>query len=609
MKKVYLKLLLALAGLAGTGHATAQTYIAGDVLAVMSGSASHDSTTCSSTCVPMLMLTISNSFMGDSVKIIDVSSATLLHAEENTSGALTWNVVFSPPLFNPVITDDQLMGGMAMFVGPNLKVISGTDTIPLINVNHSLPVLNPCHYGSVSGQVYIDNNGDCMYNSGDVFMNGIQVSSTASLTSPSTSSISTYTYSGTSGMYGMNVQESWMSSYNVTLPSYYYFIFPVTPCFSGAYNFTTLPQVNVDFPLQCTNNVDVECYAGSPAFARPSTPFYMEPYVNNTGCDSASGTLTLIKDSRVTYNASLSSVPAVTVSGDTLTWNYTNLNNLTGLGYWNSFISSIYLTPDATVMIGDTLHFRVFTNILPNDINTGNNDYAINIPVVASYDPNMKEVSPRGTGTPGYIPASTPELAYTIHFQNTGTAPAINVSVIDTLSTNVDQASLKITGNSHNMSPEWLAPNVVKFNFNNIFLPDSSSNEAASHGFVRFTVKPHSGLTPGTQIKNKGYIYFDSNPAVITNTALNTIQNGIAVPTSPAIAHVKVYPNPATDEVFVENLQGGKVSIYNVNGALITEQEVIAGKVSVDISRLAPGVYILKAINKDNTVTTKLVKQ
>ncbi len=609
MKNNYLKTLLAGTMLLACGAAKAQTYMAGDILAVNTYNASHDSTTCSSTCMNMLMLTISNSFMGDSVKIVDLSTSMLLYAEANTAGSLTWNVMYPLPIFNSVVTDDQVTGGMVLFAGPNVKVISGTDTIALIPNNYMLTVTNPCQYGSVTGHVYVDNNGDCTYNSGDVDLMSIAVTANSALSSPAMSSTSKTTYSGTGGMYGMNVQESWMTSYNVTLPSYYYFIFPATPCFAGAYTFTALPQTNVDFPLQCTNNVDVECWAGSPGFARPATPFYMQPYVNNTGCDSASGVLTLIKDSRVSYNASMSTNPAVTVSGDTLTWNYVNLNNMSGAGYWNSFMSDIHLTPDATVMIGDTLHFRVYTGVPAMDINSSNNSYAIDIPVVASYDPNIKDVAPKGTGAPGYIPATTPELAYTIHFQNTGTAAAYNVSVVDTLDSDVDATSLKITGNSHAMTPEWLAPGVVKFNFNYINLPDSLSNEPASHGFVRFTVKPHAGLPVGTQIKNKGYIYFDTNPAVITNTALNTIGSGVSVPTVARIEPIKIYPNPAADVVTIENLNGGRISIINVSGQVVLTQDINSNKTTTDISKLADGIYILKAVNNNTITTTRFTKQ
>jgi len=609
MKKNYFRsLLLGAALLAGAG-ANAQTYIAGDITAVVTPSMNHDSTQCSSTCMVMCSITIDNSFVGDTVRVVDIGSSMLIYQDVNTGGSTPWMVSFPVPMYGSTVPDNQLMsGGIANFAGPTMKVVCGPDTIHTIINNYTLNVTDPCDYGTVSGMVYIDNNGDCAYNPGDVALNSIGVNSLANLSSPTTPTSTMNTATDILGQYSMSVQKSWMTNYTVSVPSYYTFIFPTTSCFTGSYTYTTLPHTNVDFPLSCTNNIDVQCYAGSPAWARPLIPFYMQPTVSNTGCDSANGQLTLVLDSRVVYNSSLSPNPAHAVHGDTLVWNYANLCNLSGAGYWNSLIGNIHLTPNSTVNIGDTLCFRVYTNILAGDINTANNDYTICLPVVNSYDPNMKEVSPKGTGATGNIPASTPTLTYTIHFQNTGSAVAYNVSIIDTLDSDVTASNLKILSTSHTMTPEWLAPGVVKFNFYSIFLADSNSNEPASHGYVRFSVPMHTGLPIGTQIKNKGYIYFDTNPAIITNTALNTIAAPSAV-AGVTPAEVKIYPNPATDNIYVENLQGGNISICNVSGTQVLSLQVATGKSTIDISSLAPGIYIIKTTGNNQNTVTKFIKQ
>lgn len=606
MKKKYIRLVFGALSLLSFSAAKAQTYSSGDITAVAIPNMTHDSTTCSSTCMLMYNLTIANSFMNDSVKIVDTNTMSLIYATGNTTGTTPWTVMVPVPIFNSPMPDHMLMGGsMAMFFGPNIKIVCGPDTV-YANNNFMLPVSDPCDYGDVSGKMYVDNNGDCTFNSGDVPLNGVQVNALATLTSTS-GSFANATASSSAGTYTMTVQKSWMTNYTVALPSSYYFIFPATSCFSGAYTFTTLPQVNVDFPMQCTSNIDVQCGAGSPGNARPLLPFYMQPFVSNLGCDSASGTLTLVKDNRVTYNAALSSNPATYVSGDTLRWNYSNLTNLSSGAYWNSFASSIHLTPNSTVAIGDTLCFRVYANVPAGDVNAANNDQSFCIPVVASYDPNMKEVSPKGTGTQGYIPASTPTLSYTIHFQNTGTAAAYDVSVVDTFDTDVNINSLKIRGTSHNMTPEWIAPRVVKFKFQGINLPDSTSNEPASHGYVSFNINPNTGLAPGTQIKNKGYIYFDSNPAVITNTALNTIAIPTAVYAVTTPGNVNIYPNPATDRLYVENMNSGTITIVNAGGAVVMERAV-SGKAELNISHLPAGIYILKAIDNNSTTVKRFTK-
>lgn len=610
MKKT-LGLFLAVILLCAFSSAKAQTYTSGGLTVTVMPNTFHDTNDCASYCSPMYMVTVSSSYLGDSILEVDTVSHTLAYAVRNTTGVSPWTVAIPVlHMYGGRVTDDQLSSSTAFFAGPAMKIIADADTINAIPNFYVLGVPNPCIYGSATGKAYIDNNSNCIYDAGDVPLNGLQVNSVATLVSPSLSINNRYAITDPLGIYNMTIQKSWMTSYTVGLPSSYYFIFPSSPCFSGAYSFTTVPRTGVDFPLQCSGIDDVECWAGSPAAVRYGAPFEMMPYVANTGCDTISGVLRFVKDSRVTYNPSLSMNPATSVSGDTLIWNYVNLTNLSGGAYWNNFISHIHLTPDTSAHVGDTLCFRIYADVPTSDPDATNNDYTICLPVVYSYDPNLKEVSPKGTGTPGFIPASTPELTYTLHFQNTGTATANFIKVEDTLDSHLNAGSLKILGSSHVMRPEWVTPGVVRFNFDYINLPDSNSNEAASHGYVRFSIKPNAGLTPGTQIKNTGYIYFDANPPVVTNTALNTIQTLTLNNSTISVGRdVGVYPNPASDEIFVENLESGRVVIRRISGAVVVSQDVISSKVSIDISRLADGVYILQTISKESTTTMKFIKQ
>ena len=345
-----------------------------------------------------------------------------------------------------------------------------------------------------------------------------------------------------------------------------------------------------------------------PGSVRLHQPFYMQPYVSNTGCDSAAGTLTFVKDSRVIYDSSLSLYPADTVRGDTLIWNYSGLSNISGGAYWNSFFSDVYLTQDSTVVVGDTLCFRTYTNIPAADIDPLNNDNTVCIPVVYSYDPNVKVVTPKGTGAEGFVPSNTDTLTYDLHFQNTGSDVANNINIIDTLDSHINPASLRILGTSHNMTPQWLAPGVVQFNYDYINLPDSSANEPASHGSVRFSVALNPSLAAGTQIKNTGYIYFDLNPAVVTNTTLNTIMASTNVHQVATQKPVKVYPNPATDRITVENLSNGEISILNVSGVVMLKQDIVNDKTIIDLSDLPAGIYILKTVSGAKSATNKFTK-
>lgn len=135
-----------------------------------------------------------------------------------------------------------------------------------------------------------------------------------------------------------------------------------------------------------------------------------------------------------------------------------------------------------------------------------------------SYDPNDKSVLPKGCGQEHGIFA-TDWINYTIRFQNTGNDVAYNVIIEDTLDKSLDIESLSLTGGSDNFTwdLQGVGKPVLKILFNNIYLPDSISDEKNSHGFISFKIKPKATVETGTLIKNKSLIYFDYNSPVITN--------------------------------------------------------------------------------------------
>ena len=586
------------------------TFTSGHVHVTITDTLAHDSTYCQSICTPGCVITIDSSYVGDSIRIVDSTYGYLVGSSPfvNTAGTSPWTIY---TVIGGGGYDDAWVpagGGYLHFYYNPMKITTPLDTVHL-NYFDSLWVL-PCLYGTVSGKIYIDNNANCIRDAGDTFLNEfISPKVNDYLTSPP--GIINYEGIGTDIFYGsyvLNIQKSWMTSYTVSFPPAYAFIFPMSPCFTGPYTFTTFPQTNVDFPMLCSSNVDVHCGELSPPRVRWHTPFYMHPYVSNTGCDTMSGTMTLVKDHRVIYNATLSTNPADIVHGDTLIWNYAHLSSLSSGAYWNSFMSDVYLDQDTTVVPGDTLCFRVYTNIPPADVNIYNNDYTVCVPVVYSFDPNSKEMMPAGTGTDEHLPPNTNELTYTINFQNTGSDYAYDVKIIDTLDSHLDPHTLKILGTSHQMDPKWLASNIVEFDYNSIMLPDSTLNEPQSHGQVRYSIKLRSGLPVGTPVKNTAYIYFDANPPVVTNTTYGITSLPSATPQVKVPQHIKVYPNPANDVLNIENAAASNLYILNISGTVIEQQYLATDNATIDISRLAPGVYILKTVNDTKTATIKFSK-
>ncbi|MFK7784832.1 MAG: T9SS type A sorting domain-containing protein [Crocinitomicaceae bacterium] len=235
----------------------------------------------------------------------------------------------------------------------------------------------------------------------------------------------------------------------------------------------------------------------------------------NDGCLSVDGELILILDSNLLYDWSIP-IPDV-ISGDTLIWNYTDL------GYDSThLIPLIQYTTPATAQIGDSMH--LITQITPiiGDVDTLNNIRHYVFPVVNGYDPNDKKVYPIGECLPHYIDQGE-ALTYTVRFQNTGNSEAINVTIADSLPSGMDLLSLRVLASSHTMHTEVYADNQVKFVFSNINLPDSASNPNGSIGYVIYELEQDGYLYPNTEIRNKAEIYFDFNPAIVTNEVFNTV--------------------------------------------------------------------------------------
>jgi len=166
-------------------------------------------------------------------------------------------------------------------------------------------------------------------------------------------------------------------------------------------------------------------------------------------------------------------------------------------------------------------------NMFPHDDFDPINDVYCGI-VTGSYDPNDKKGLPTGVG-PDHLVAPEGKIDYKIRFQNTGTDTAFTVVIRDTLDIDFDIFSVVSGVSSHPCTFEIYGPRVLQWTFNNILLPDSTTNEPESHGFVTFTVNQVHDLPDGTEINNTADIYFDYNPPIITNTTSHIIGSEIQV--------------------------------------------------------------------------------
>ncbi|MEX1191564.1 MAG: T9SS type A sorting domain-containing protein [Brumimicrobium sp.] len=146
--------------------------------------------------------------------------------------------------------------------------------------------------------------------------------------------------------------------------------------------------------------------------------------------------------------------------------------------------------------------------------------------VTGSYDPNDKRGFPLGVTNQNNIQPNQ-QLQYVVRFQNTGTDTAFTVVIRDTLDTDLNIFTVTPGVSSHNYTFRKYGPRVLEWTFDDIMLPDSTTDEPGSNGFITFTVDQVPDLPNGTIINNQADIYFDFNAPIITNETDHLINDMI----------------------------------------------------------------------------------
>ena len=463
--------------------------------------------------------------------------------------------------------------------------------------------------GKVKGIVYYDANTNCVCDVGEARINNMKVTIWQG-------SSKAYAWTDMNGDYAFTTAPSGIDSISVDFAVMNY----TASCANSllqAITVNTITTTNQNFGLICSNT---QTYNDAVAtgvtlhgafFSGDSTNVYPHFYSNfNFVCTSSvtsTWNKTIVLPPCLTYKSG-SSIPPDTIIqsifGDTLIWNSNNLYD----------IPLFTVNTCTNLSIGDTLCITEIVNFNNLDANPANNSSSRCFAVGVAYDPNYKEVSPQGIGAQGYIPATTQDLTYTIHFQNTGTAPAHNIFVLDTISQYLDASTIKILESSHAMQPYWLPNNTIKFMFANIMLPDSSHNEPQSHGYISYKIKPKANLANGIEIKNKGYIYFDYNSPIVTNTALNTIgiPSNTGFKEASELPPIILYPNPVNNLVHIQcTAQVFKqIKVVDVVGKVVQNiTNIDTNDIELNTSKFTNGSYFIEmTTSSGNKYVKKIIK-
>jgi hypothetical protein len=430
----------------------------------------------------------------------------------NTTGDIVWQKAIggtNDEYVNDIVVDnndDILFAGSTYSGNDDLYQPAQPNSYPELMMVGKLGITN-----IIKGQVFIDNNGNHVKDAGEMYYSQGRISSIKNT--------DTVTARIFDGQYLSNVDTgNYVTTYKPA--NNYYTVFPASHN-SGFAGFDL--KDSVDFALAPKPNVnDLEVQLLPLNTPRPGFDVAYRVITKNAGTTTMNNVVVGFKnDSRLNYTYA----------------SRTENGNVADSVWWGPFtlnafdIDTLYInfTLDAppTLNNGDTISSSVTANPVVNDSSAANNVATLREIVRGSFDPNDKTEAHGGTLTTTQY-AGGEYLQYLIRFQNTGTDTAFFITVKDTLQAKLDLSTLEVISASHPFVFR-LNGNVATWDFKKINLPDSTTDEPGSHGFILFKVKPKTGLAAGDEFTNNAAIYFDYNLPVITNQDKTTIgsNNGV----------------------------------------------------------------------------------
>ena len=338
---------------------------------------------------------------------------------------------------------------------------------------------------------------------------------------------------------------------------------------------------------------------------RPGFNYYNKIVYGNLGNQVvANGTVTFTKDAAVSI--SLVSQVGVVNNATGFTYDFTNLQP-----FEYRTIDVVMLVPTIpTVSAGQFLVSSATIAPLTGDISPENNTNSTSQMIINAYDPNDKTET-HGPEILHSTFTSNDYLYYTIRFENTGNASAINVRVNDVLNSMLDENTIKVESASHAYVLDRVGSNLT-WKFDNIMLPVSVANTTTGKGYITFKVKPKAGYAVGDIIPNTASIYFDFNPAIVTNTFTTEFVAALESESFNA-DEFAVYPNPTSSILNIQskfNTTISEVNVYDLLGKQLLNKEMAVSTTEIDMTNYSPGLYLLEVVSENNQKSIhKIIKK
>jgi len=349
------------------------------------------------------------------------------------------------------------------------------------------------------------------------------------------------------------------------------------------------------------NVKDLEIIIAPVTDARPGFDAVYKLIWRNKGNVTLSGTAILtFENAKMSF---ISSTLPSTVSGNQVSFNFNNLKPYANSASEITFKINPPTHSTNPVNNGDILTFTANITPLSGDTDPDDNSLIYKQTVVGSYDPNDITCL-EGNQIP--VSMIGKNLHYVVNFENTGTAPAVNIVVeMDINPDDFDISSLQLQNTSHNTYTK-IQGNKVEFMMKDINLA------ALAHGNIVLKIKSKNNLVSGDSVMNKANIYFDYNFPVATNEAVTYIGSATLAATDVKKddTAINVYPNPTKGDVNIESdSKIHSIEIYDAQGRIIQKQTgVNSQKTKISIHNNTSGMYILMINTEKGKSMKKVIK-
>ncbi len=473
-------------------------------------------------------------------------------------------------------------------------------------------------YCTISGDVYVDANADCIHDSGENGVENIMIHCSGF----------GYTFTDANGHYSFKVPTG---TYTISEQVNQYY--PLSACQSNSNSVSVVAASGCNTVVDFSNGVtalhDLKIVTMNSTIPPiPGNNYQQKVIVRNEGTVTESGIqLGYEHDDQIPFlNATLPSFLQLDPVGSP--YAYSVQFGFPSLTPNSTSVLILNLDAPTNIPLGTLVSFYdTVASAAPIAVNwlldnsPWNNVNTFETTVIGSYDPNYKEVTPRGTGVTGLVPLETKEFDYTIHFQNEGTYFAQNISVTDQLDPDFDWTTFKPGYSDYDYTTTVSETGLVTFRFANINLPwKSGYGDALSSALVQYSIQRKTTAVEGTEFTNTANIYFDYNAPITTNTTVNTLDEPASVDevaTGVDGITMDLYPVPVSDNLTIQvnNISKSEtalVSIIDLTGKVVLSDKVNLEEgstlVTKNLSHLVNGTYLTRVqFENGSSIVKKIV--